>query len=93
MNSVLQDWVDECLHPQEAIKWNEFNNVTQCHACGHVFEFQFSRYEGFDLTSAVMQALGAASVSWHPRPEGVFDSDRTLEIGQVLLAEMGRMKS
>lgn len=26
----------ECEHPSDAILWNEFNQVSQCHRCGHV---------------------------------------------------------
>ena len=25
----------ECEHPHDAIKWNPWNEVTQCHKCGH----------------------------------------------------------
>lgn len=25
-----------CEHPKNAVTWNEFNGVVQCHHCGHV---------------------------------------------------------
>lgn len=25
-----------CIHPRRAVKFNPFNNVYQCHVCGHI---------------------------------------------------------
>jgi hypothetical protein len=37
---------------------------------------------------AVFQALGEASMCWHPRPTGEFDSSHALEIGNRLLEQI-----
>ena len=36
--------------------------------------------------STIMQALGEASMCWHPRPVGVFDARAAAEVGERLLA-------
>lgn len=51
-------------------------------------KFEFDRYEGFNLRSAVFQALGAASMCWEKTPQGIFKSDEALAIGEALLAEI-----
>lgn len=53
--------------------------------------FAFDRRESLTLTSAVYQAIGAASVCWeNPGGAGVFDSDRAAEIAEALLTEIRR---
>lgn len=53
--------------------------------------FEFDRYEGFTIESAVHQALGAASVCWENMSgTGVFQSDRAVEIAEALLSEIRR---
>ena len=46
------------------------------------FQFQFGD-DGPSLEAAVFQALGAASVAWHP--DGVFDDRFARDIGEKLL--------
>lgn len=52
--------------------------------------FRFDREHAGTLTprSAVMQAIGAASMCWTTTPTGVFDSDRAVEVGEALLDEI-----
>ena len=40
------------------------------------------------LSGKVHEALGAASVCWDPTPNGVFNSERVLEIGADLMREI-----
>ena len=28
----------KCQHPKDAIKWNKWNKVTQCHVCGEIID-------------------------------------------------------
>jgi hypothetical protein len=56
-------------------------------------EFDFDRYDGFDLEAAVFQALGAASMAWAETPASEFDSSRAKVIGDALLAEARDMLS
>lgn len=50
------------------------------------FEFQREHDGSLDLSAAVFQALGAASMCWSEGPSGVFESDIAKEIGEALLA-------
>ena len=51
--------------------------------------FEFDRREPLTLTSAVYQAIGAASVCWeNPAGAGVFDSDRAAEVAEALLSKI-----
>jgi hypothetical protein len=51
------------------------------------FEFQPEHDGGLDLSGAVFQALGAASMCWDKiEKAGVFHSDRAKEIGEALIA-------
>jgi hypothetical protein len=43
------------------------------------------------IESAVFQALGTASVCWSEFPQGVFDSDQAMAVGEALLAEIARL--
>ena len=40
--------------------------------------------------SAIMQAIGGASMCWHPRPTGEFDSVLASRIGEELIALLQR---
>ena len=41
-----------------------------------------------NLSGKVHEALGAASVCWSPTPDGVFETERVLEIGADLMREI-----
>lgn len=41
-----------------------------------------------ELRGKVYQALGAASVCWDPKPNGVFKSELALEVGADLMREI-----
>lgn len=36
MDQDTQDSTEGCVHA-DAVKWNPFNNVVQCHRCGTIF--------------------------------------------------------
>lgn len=42
-----------------------------------------------EINSAVYQALGQASMCWHPRPSGEFDSSAASEVGRLLCLKIG----
>jgi hypothetical protein len=31
-----EEITEQCVH-QDAVKWNPYNHVVQCHRCGHIF--------------------------------------------------------
>ena len=35
--TVEQDDTTTCEHPGDAVMWNPWNKVVQCHRCGHIF--------------------------------------------------------
>ena len=40
------------------------------------------------LTQLVMEAMGTASMCWHPYPTGVFDSDEVQRLGNRLVEQL-----
>lgn len=54
-------------------------------------KFTFQREEDGSLsaTSAVYQALGAASTCWTLPPRGIFKSEEAAEIAEALFGELG----
>lgn len=76
----------------EPIRW-----VERCSLCGHISSAKLRaqlkpvKFEGEGgLQSVVYQALGAVSMCWSPRPEGIFDSARAQQIGESLWKEIHR---
>jgi hypothetical protein len=50
---------EECDHPADAIMWNPWNLVTQCHRCGHIIEaIAYDSGDGARLTGEQMDAVG-----------------------------------
>jgi hypothetical protein len=49
-----------CDHPADAIMWNPWNLVTQCHRCGMVIEalMAYNSGDGSRLTGEEMDAVG-----------------------------------
>lgn len=40
------------------------------------------------LREFVFSSLGAASMCWAPRPEGIFKSEEAAEIGEILMGNI-----
>ena len=66
----------ECIH-QEAVKWNPFNKVVQCHKCGQVF---VPRKGEKEIEKIIGQAIGEGSMCWDEPPIGIFDSAKASRI-------------
>jgi len=68
--------MDECLH-QEAVKWNPYNKVVQCHKCGQVF---MPKKDEKEIEEIIGQAIGEGSLCWDEPSVGIFDSAKASKI-------------
>jgi len=66
----------ECIH-QEAVKWNPYNKVVQCHKCGEIFVPKKDKEE---IEKIIGQAIGEGSMCWDEPPIGIFDSAKANRI-------------
>lgn len=72
------------------LEWPEKTVPAPVRSSVPVTPFDFDREEdgSLSLSSAVFQALGAASMAWTERPTGVFESEWARLIGEALMVEI-----